>query len=365
MPRVDPLQPAFNAGEFGPRMVARADFAKYRNAARKFENLIALAQGGATRRPGFRFVVPVKNEATKTRLIPFQFSTIQAYVIEAGEGYFRFCRNQGQILVADTDAAVTNGDFGLDISGWSDRSGAGSSITHDAANGRLNLASNGVSNAHAEQSVSVGAAFQNTEHVLRFSILGAPGDKATFQVGSSTTASDVLAPLELGIGYHAIAFTPGAASFFVQFLSGKGKVLQIDDVTLIDDSALELSTPYLTTELFDIRRAQSADVLFLCHAAHPVMKLSRRGHTSWSLTEIDFEDGPYLEVNREDTTLAASATTGLGVTLTASSTTGINGNDGLKPGDVGRLVRKGNGTNWGYQPVEKGAIDRVSLDGET
>ena len=47
MPRVDPLQPAFNAGEFGPRMVARVDFAKYRNAARKFENLIALAQGGA------------------------------------------------------------------------------------------------------------------------------------------------------------------------------------------------------------------------------------------------------------------------------------------------------------------------------
>lgn len=351
MPRVDPLQPAFNAGEFGPRMVARADFAKYRNAARKFENLIALAQGGATRRPGFRFVVPVKNEATKTRLIPFQFSTIQAYVIEAGDGYFRFCRNQGQILVADTDAAVTNGDFGLDISGWSNQSGAGSSITHDAANGRLNLTSNGVSNAHAEQSVSVGAAFQNTEHVLRFSILGAPGDKATFQVGSSTTASDVLAPLELGIGYHAIAFTPGAVSFFVQFLSGKGKVLQIDDVTLIDDSALELSTPYLTTELFDIRRAQSADVLFLCHAAHPVMKLSRRGHTSWSLTEIDFEDGPYLEVNREDTTLAASATTGLGVTLTASSTNGINGNDGFKPSDVGRLVRKGNGTNWGYAVI--------------
>ncbi len=351
MSRVDPLQPAFNAGEFGPRMVARSDFAKYRNAARKFENLIALAQGGATRRPGFRFVVPVKDEMAKTRLMPFQFSTIQAYVIEAGDGYFRFCRNQGQILVAETDAAITNGDFVSDISGWTDLSGAGSSVTHDAANGRMNLQSNGVTNAHAEQSVTVGAAFQNAEHVLRFRIFGASGDKTTLQVGTASTASDILAPLELGAGYHAISFTPGAAAFFVQFVNGKGKVLQIDDVALIDDSALELSTSFLTTELFDIRRAQSADVLYLCHAAHPVMKLSRRGHTTWSLTEVDFEDGPYLEVNRENTTLAASVTTGLGITLTASSTTGINDNDGFKSSDVGRLVRKGNGTDWGYAVI--------------
>ena len=125
MPRVDPLQPAFNAGEFGPRMVARVDFAKYRNAARKFENLIALPQGGASRRPGFRFVSPIKNEAIKARLMPFQFSTVQAYVIEAGERYFRFCRNQGQVLVADPDATVTNGTFTSDISDWDDRSGAG------------------------------------------------------------------------------------------------------------------------------------------------------------------------------------------------------------------------------------------------
>lgn len=351
MPRVDPIQPAFNAGEFGPRMVARADFAKYRNAARKFENLIALAQGGATRRPGFRFVVPVKDALAKTRLIPFQFSTVQAYVIEAGDRYFRYCLNQGQIQVAATDAAITNGTFTSDIAGWTDSSGAGSSIGHDLASGRLNLQSNGTSNAHAEQSVSVGGSFQNTEHVLRFQILGAPGDKVTFQVGTSSTGSDIFSPLELSVGHHAIAFMPGASTFFVQFLSGTAKTLQIDDVVLLNDTALELATPFLTAELFDIRRSQSADVLYLCHPAHPVMKLSRRGHTTWSLTEVDFEDGPYLEINTGSTTLSASATTGLGVTLTASAAAGINDSDGFKPTDIGRLIRKGNGTDWGYAVI--------------
>lgn len=348
MPRVDPLQPAFNAGEFGPRMIARTDFAKYRNATRKFENLIALAQGGAMRRPGFRFVVPVKDESAETRLVPFEFSTLQAYMIEVGNRYFRFCRNQGQIRVAATDANIVNGTFDSDLTGWDNRSGVGSAITHDPTNGRLNLLCNGTTVAHAEQAVSVGASFQDNEHVLRFRILGAAGDKVTFQVGSTSTGAEVLAPLALGVGYHAIAFTPGAATFYIQFLFDKAKAPQIDDVALFDDTALELETPYLTAELFDLRRAQSADVLYLCHTGHPVMKLSRRGHTTWSLTEVDFVDGPYLEINADDTTLTPGAATGLTVSLTASATTGINDGEGFKASDVGRPVRFGNGTDWGY-----------------
>ena len=351
MPRVDPLQPAFNAGEFGPRMIARADFAKYRNAARKFENLVALAQGGAMRRPGFRFVVPVKDETKRTRLIPFEFSTVQAYMIEAGNGYFRFCRNQGQILVADTDAAIANGTFTSGITDWDDRSGTGSSIAHDATNGRLNLLSNGTTNAHAEQDVTVGASFQNNEHVLQFRVLGAPGDSISFQVGTTSTGTEVLSPIRLGVGYHAIAFTPGATTFYVQFLFGKAKTLQIDDVALLDNQPAEVVTPYTSMQILDLRRAQSADVLYLCHSAHPVMKLSRRGHTSWSLEEVLFEDGPYLEINTEDTTLDPGAATGLGQTLQASATTGINEGDGFKATDVGRLVRFGNGTDWGYAAI--------------
>ncbi len=348
MPRVEPLQPAFNAGEFGPRMVARADFAKYRNAARKFENLIALAQGGAMRRPGSRFVVAVKEESVKTRLLPFEFSTVQAYMIEAGNGYFRFCRNQGQIIVASTDAAITNGDFTSNITGWSDISAGSGTISHDATNGRLNLNGDGTvtNQAQAEQQVTNTSA---VEHVLKFRVFGAAGDKIHFRVGTATGGEQLLPDLELSVGHHAIAFTATAANFFVQFINRSlNKTVQVDDVVLLNDQPMELVTPYLTAELFDIRTAQSADVLYICHASHPVMKLSRRGHTTWSLTEVDWDDGPYLAVNTSTTNFVPGATTGNGITMTAADPENFNDSQGFLTTDIGRLIRFGDGTNWGY-----------------
>ncbi|NND23886.1 MAG: hypothetical protein HKN86_04260 [Acidimicrobiia bacterium] len=98
-------------------------------------------------------------------------------------------------------------------------------------------------------------------------------------------------------------------------------------------SAYEISSPYLEAELFDIKFAQSADVMYICHENHAVRKLSRTGHTSWSLTEVDFTDGPYLDSNISTTTLTTTNhTVGTGRTLTASSNIFVST-------DVGRLVR--------------------------
>jgi hypothetical protein len=59
---------------------------------------------------------------------------------------------------------------------------------------------------------------------------------------------------------------------------------------------------------------------------HEVEKLSRTGHTSWSLTDVDFLEGPYLDANISTTTISMSAhTVGTGRTLTASAVTGVNG----------------------------------------
>jgi len=69
------------------------------------------------------------------------------------------------------------------------------------------------------------------------------------------------------------------------------------------------------------------------------MKLSRTGHTSWSLAAVDFVDGPYLAENSTTTTLTpASAGTGTGVNITASAVNGINGGAGFQTTDVGRLI---------------------------
>ena len=205
MPRTTLALTSFVSGEFSPKMDGRTDFDKYSSGAKTLENFLIHPQGAATRRVGTQFIAEVKTSAAKTRLIPFEFSTTQTYVLEFGNTYIRFFKDKGQIL--------NNG------------------------------------------------------------------------------------------------------------------------------SPYEISSPYLTAELFEIKFAQSADVMYITHPNHEVMKLSRTGHTSWTLAQVDFTDGPYLAQNSTTTTLQpASASVATGVNITASAITGINGGTGFQTTDVGRII---------------------------
>ncbi len=55
-------------------------------------------------------------------------------------------------------------------------------------------------------------------------------------------------------------------------------------------AAYEISSPYLHTEVFDIKFAQSADVMYLTHPNHPTKKLSRTGHTNFTLATVSFTE---------------------------------------------------------------------------
>lgn len=493
MPRANPLQPSFNAGELGPRLAARVDFAKYRSAGARVENLTPLPQGGLARRPGTRFVAAAADHGKRPRLIPFQFSTEQAYVIEAGDGAFRFFRNKGRIMVAPTDAAISNGTFESNLDGWNDLSTGGASISpgkqdptefntlkhstagsllwgttnsparacigvqfvapEDAevlratiqngihpdgsteftaiagiyadaantvgvqvgaesaevsvgaetfgfptppvitggqkywlvlratsagrrnaracsdragvvggfgatpgaisvgsggfpgnldlrikiemltvtANGTLNLNGNGSDVAAAEQAVPTGTSGQ--EHVIRFDVVGAAGDRAAFRVGSSTGGDQVLQEMELSTGRHLVAFTPNASPFFIQFLNRAAGTVYIDSVAMLGSGAsaavpLSLDTPYAEADLQRLKWAQSADVMYFAHARHAPRKLERRGHATWSLVEVAFEDGPYLDENAQATrrsrqgTSAASSACGRAATPAGPSSPG-------------------------------------------
>lgn len=92
-----PIQTNFTAGELSPRLQGRVDISKYYNGLSRCENFIVYAHGGARRRPGLHFVNEVKDSSKRTRLIPFEFSDVQAYIIEAGHLYFRFYKDNGRI----------------------------------------------------------------------------------------------------------------------------------------------------------------------------------------------------------------------------------------------------------------------------
>lgn len=107
MARASPLQAAFDLGEISPFVYGRIDNENYRRALARCENFVPMVQGPVTRRPGTKFVVEVKDSDSFTLLQRFEFSTTQAYVLEFGDLYVRFCTDHGQVVSGPPVEVVT------------------------------------------------------------------------------------------------------------------------------------------------------------------------------------------------------------------------------------------------------------------
>jgi len=123
---------------------------------------------------------------------------------------------------------------------------------------------------------------------------------------------------------------------YMRFYRDRGQILS-------SGNPYEISTPYTTAQIFDLKFAQSADVMYITHPSHQTRTLSRSGHTSWSLDAVSFTNGPFLDTNISTTTLTPSAATVGSRTITASAITGINGGSGFLTTDIGRQIRIGVG----------------------
>ena len=285
MARVHPFQTNFTAGELTPKLAGQVDFKKYSNGVETLENMTVFPQGGVSRRNGSRFVCEVKDSTAITRLISFEFNITQAYVLEFGNNYIRFLKDNGQI----TEAAKT--------------------ITAITA-------------ANPAVVTSTSHGFSNGNDVWIAGVVGMTRlNGRRFTVASSTTNTFELTG-EDSTSYDAYS-SGGTAS-----------------------KTYEIATTYTSAELSELQFTQSADVMYIVHPNHPPAKLSRTAHTTWTLDDVDFQVGPFLDTNTTATTLTTSATTvGTGRTLTASAITGINSGTGFQTTDVGRLVKLGDG--WG------------------
>jgi hypothetical protein len=97
MPRTTWTQNNFNAGEWSPLTYGRSDVGKYTNALATCLNYVPTTQGGLTRRPGTKYVANTKSNGV-VRLVQFEFSITQAYILEFGNLYVRFYTLGGQLL---------------------------------------------------------------------------------------------------------------------------------------------------------------------------------------------------------------------------------------------------------------------------
>ena len=101
----------------------------------------------------------------------------------------------------------------------------------------------------------------------------------------------------------------------------------------------EVVTPYTTAQLPDLKFAQSADTLYIVHPSHEPRQLTRTAHTTWTLTALAWENGPFMKDNDDDshtlTVTSYGGSTGLyGQTVTVTSSADL-----FTSADVGRWIK--------------------------
>jgi hypothetical protein len=98
-------QSSFAGGELSPDLYGRDDQARYQIGARLLYNMYPHPFGGASNRPGTKFIHEAKTSSKAVRLVSFRFSQTQAYILEFGDKYIRVYKDQG-IIINDSDVIV-------------------------------------------------------------------------------------------------------------------------------------------------------------------------------------------------------------------------------------------------------------------
>lgn len=296
-----PFQASFNAGEISPSLYARVDLAKYQSGAKTIKNFICDVHGGASNRPGTKFVAEVKDSSKIHRLIPFQFSTTQSYALEFGDTTMRVYRNGGSVLEADV------------------------TIT-------------GATQADPVVITATGHGFLNGEWVVVSGVVGMTElNGKTFKVANKTANNFEITDVNDndidGTGFSA-------------YVSGG-----------ITNRIYEIVSPYSSGDLVDLAFAQSADVMYITHPDYFPRKLSRTGHTAWTLETVPFVDGPYSPrvSGDEEITVTPADRVGNDIAIVASADLFVAGMVGspfrvgyVNPNDAAEIV-------WGW-----GTIDQVT-----
>ena len=485
----------FTGGELSPRLDGRNDLAKYSSGCKTLQNMIVYPHGSAARRPGTNFVAEVKTSSAFTRLIPFEFSTTQTYILEFGNEYIRYYKDSGAVLesnltitgITKANPGVVTGSFATSSypviestavytsagsavttapismpayiitgnllimvvklgstgtattpTGWTllaSRSSTGDSyiyykISDGTESTSINLTVTSshvsaityrISNYEGTPEASFAATNVNDPPSLTTSwgstknlfiaacttrqsnnafTVAPTGYSNLLTIGNTSSGSTTHVRLATAIKEansdtdDPAAFTttgsldnPQSATIAIKgattdiangdtiVISGvvgmtqvNGKRFTVSNKTTttfelkdvdgtnvnttsyttytsggVFNRVYTLPTPFTTADLPNLKFAQSADVMYICHPSYHVHKLSRTGHTSWFLDDVQFTAGPLLDHNVELTTLTASATTGNGITITASDIIGINNDIGFQSTDVDRIIHLGTG----------------------
>lgn len=225
-------------GVFSHKMYGRYELPISNNGCRIMRNFVAETQGPATFRPGLAFVHHTRRNRV-ANLIDFQFNDEQAYVLEFTEGYLRFYKDGGIILLGD--------------------------VVMSAAT----KASPGVITAVAH-------GYSNGDEVFVTEVVGMTElNGRSFIVTNKTNDTFELYDSD-GVAVNTSAFTT--------YVSGG-----------VLNKIYEITTPYTeANDLFALRVTQNADTMYIDHGYYDSRKLTRTDHTAWTLARYTRTADPFL-----------------------------------------------------------------------
>lgn len=282
MAKASPIINALNAGEWSRVLDGRTDIQGYPASASVMENFIPMVQGPALRRAGSAFVRSAKfGQTNPIRLVPFSKSSGDSYVIEFGENYCRFYTDRAPVVTGVTTAIT------------------GASATNPVV------------------ITTAGHSYLKNTEVFLTGISGMTELNNRWFVIDNVTAT-----------------TFELYTIHKESVDGTGYTAYTSGGTI--DTPYEIVSPYGASQLndsFGLDYVQSGDVLYLTDRAGllPPKKLSRTAPTSWAFSDVDPDEGPWLDLNATATTIYASAATGT-ITLTASASI-------FTADDVGSIIR--------------------------
>ncbi len=108
MPSIDIAINSFQGGELNPLLFGRTESQFFRRSCQKLENMFIHVEGAAEKRGGTRYIAPANDETQPVRLIEFEFSREDAFMLEFGHEYIRVLARDG--IVQDhegNDVVVT------------------------------------------------------------------------------------------------------------------------------------------------------------------------------------------------------------------------------------------------------------------
>lgn len=243
MGRVTTTQQNFSAGELSNQLAGRYDLNVYGNGGEWVQNFIATVQGMARFRSGGKFVWNTRDNQDAI-LVPFEYNTEQAYILEFTDSCMRVIKDGGLVLNASQAiTAITKANPAV--------------VTYSGADSFTNgmrIVINGV----------VGMTQVNNQEFI----------VANVNTGANTFQLQ---------GINSTAYTT---------YSSGGTVASI----------VEVVTPFTVGQLFEFDYAQTSDTMYIAHPTYAPYKLTRASHTSWTLATYLISANPF------GTTMAATKT---------------------------------------------------------